>query len=314
MTITHFDLQPWEKEFFENNLEMKQNFIHDSKIQNFLEEIKDVEILSVFIHTKVTQEIVDKLPNLKLVVTRSTGFDHIDTEYCKSQNITVCNVPAYGSNTVAEHAFALLLAISKQIPVLSERTKKFDFSFKDKLGFDLAGKTIGIIGTGKIGKNAIAIAKGFGMKVVAHDIYEDAEFAKENDFQYTGLDKLLGESDLLSLHMPKNEYTQKMMSLENIRKIKKGCVFINTSRGTLIDNKVLIQALDEGIFAYAGLDTMDGEEKMFAGEVSSDQKNLLSRTNVIYTPHSAFYTKEAMQRILQTTIENIEGFGAQPAL
>jgi D-lactate dehydrogenase len=171
MKIAHFGVKPWEIEYFKNNLdpsEEQQFFAND-----------DVHVslaLTVFIHSNVTAEVIDNLPNLKLILTRSTGFDHIDTEYAKQRNILVCNVPGYGSNTVAEHTFALLLAFSKQIFNQAYRSRDLNFHFEDNLGFDLNGKTIGVIGAGKIGKNTMQIARGFDMKPIAFDIYKEKNY------------------------------------------------------------------------------------------------------------------------------------------
>jgi D-lactate dehydrogenase len=309
LKIAHFSLADWEKDEILTKLtEFEHVFVENQNIERNLDKIYDCQILDVFIYSKISSQTISQLPNLKLIVTRSTGFNHIDTEAAKSKNIPVCNVPAYGTATVAEHTFALLLSLSKQIPTISNRTRNYDFDFQDKIGFDLEGKTMGIIGAGKIGKHVITIAKGFGMKVLAHDIYKDPEFARQNDFEYVEFEELLQKSDILSLHTPANDYTCSLLSRFNIDKIKPGAVFINTSRGSLIKNQDLIYALDKGIISACGLDTIDGEEEMFVGEPNQDQKSLLNRENVLYTPHSAFFTKEAISRILQTTIENIQNF------
>lgn len=309
LKIAHFSLADWEKADIISKLpNFDHIFVEHQNIENNLTKIVDCQILDVFIYSEVNAKVLDNLPNLKLIVTRSTGFNHIDTQAAKSKNILICNVPAYGTATVAEHTFALLLSLSKQIPTISNRTKGHNFDFQDKLGFDLEGKTIGIIGAGKIGKHVITIAKGFGMKVLAHDIYKDLDFAKQNDFEYVEFEELLQKSDILSLHTPANDYTCSLLTRFNIDKIKPGAVFINTSRGCLVKNEDLVYALDKGIISACGLDTIDGEEDMFISKPDEHQKILLAKENVLYTPHSAFFTKEAIGRILQTTIENIQNF------
>lgn len=312
LKIAHFSLADWEKnEILIKLPDFDHIFVEDQNVENSLAKIADCKILDVFIYSKINAKVIESLPNLELIVTRSTGFNHIDTQAAKSKNILVCNVPAYGTATVAEHTFALLLSISKQIPAINSRTKNYNFDFQDKLGFDLEGKTMGIIGTGKIGKHVITIARGFGVKVLAHDIYKDLDFAKQNDFEYAEFENILESSDIISLHTPANDYTCNLFNRSNIDKIKKGAIFINTSRGCLIKNQDLLYALDKGIISACGLDTIDGEEEMFAIEANQDQKDLLDRENVLYTPHSAFFTKEAISRILQTTIENIQNFQNQ---
>jgi D-lactate dehydrogenase len=310
MKIAHFGVKPWETEYFKKNLDSaeEQLFFEIDDVSLSLLEISEVEAITVFIHSSVTKTVIDKLPNLKLILTRSTGFDHIDTEYAKQKNILVCNVPGYGSNTVAEHTFALLLSISKQIFNQAHRSRDLNFYFEDNLGFDLNSKTMGVVGAGKIGKNTMQIARGFDMKTIAFDVYKDEVAAEIAGFKYVEIDELLTTSDVLSLHTPLNDFTKDILSRENLLKLKPGVVFLNTSRGALISNENLLFALENGIFAAAGLDTIEGEGDMFNGKISDLQKQILHHPNVLYTPHSAFYTKEAVTRIIQTTIDNIKQF------
>ncbi|MEM1312871.1 MAG: NAD(P)-dependent oxidoreductase [Patescibacteria group bacterium] len=310
MKIAHFGVKPWEVEYLKNNLNTQQEqlFFEQDNIPNDLESMADIQVLSVFIHTNLGKNILEKLPNLDLILTRSTGFDHIDIEYAKENNIQVYNVPGYGSNTVAEHTFALLLSISKQIFNQANRSKEFNFRFEDNLGFDLHSKTIGVIGAGKIGKNTIQIARGFDMKAIAFDIYKDEFAAEVAGFRYVEIEEILATSDILTLHTPLNDFTKNILSRENLLKLKPGAVFLNTSRGGLISNENLLFALENGIFAYAGLDAIEGEENLFKGLVDPTQQKILNHPKVLYTPHSAFYTKEAVTRIIQTTIDNYNNF------
>jgi D-lactate dehydrogenase len=311
MFVVHLGLQPQEMNYFSNKLEdTTQILLESDNPDEVLQYDDQVEVLSVFIHTQVSAELINKLPKLKLIVTRSTGFDHIDIHAAKTKNVSVCNVPAYGSNTVAEHTFALLLALSKRIPQLSERTKKLNFSFKDYLGFDLNHKKLGIIGAGKIGRNVIEIANGFDMNCIAHDVYQDSFMEEILKFKYVDLETLLTTSDIISIHAPVNDYTISILTRENISKIKQGTVFINTARGSLIKNEDLLFALENGIFSAVGLDAMDGEEQMFEGQIDDIQRKILEHPNVIYTPHSAFYTAEALERILAKTVEIIQKLGS----
>lgn len=285
----------------------------------------NAEVLSVFINSMVNQSIIDKIPNLKFITTRSTGVDHIDIAYAHTKGIQVSNVPAYGSSTVAEFAFALLLNLSRKVYLANQDLKEnADFSIYTFVGFDLKGKTAGVVGTGKIGKNFIKMAKGFDMQVIAYDLYPDMSFAKEQGFEYKTLAEVLAQSDVVSLHAPYTKENHHLLNKENIATMKRGAYIINTARGELIDTDALVWALKEGILAGAGLDVMEGEREL-KEEVEilgtpdkrdkvNDYKTLLedrvliNMKNVIVTPHIAFYSKEAVQEIIKTTVENINGF------
>lgn len=283
----------------------------------------ECEIISVFIYSKVDKAVLDALPQLKLIATRSTGFDHIDKEACLQKGVRISNVPYYGENTVAEHTFALILALSRNVHKSYMRTLRNDFSIEGLKGFDLQGRTLGVIGTGRIGMHVIRIAKGFGMHVVAFDVHQDVFLSEVLHFQYVGMDDLLAQSDIISLHVPYNPATHHIINDEAIAKMKQGALLINTSRGGLVDNNALIRALDTKVIAGAGLDVLEGEELireekqlLHHTEASSTKleellKNhlLLSQDNVVFTPHIAFYSQEALERILDSTLSSIESFG-----
>lgn len=285
---------------------------------------KDADVVSVFVGSIIDKEIIDLLPNLKFINTSSTGFDHIDVEYCKEKGIKVSNVPAYGSVTVAEFTFALLLALSRKIYDAYDNLKEDgDFDVTPLRGFDLRGKTLGVIGTGKVGKNVIKIARGFEMNVIAYDLHPDLGFAKEYSFKYVDLDELISQVDILTLHAPYFKENHHLINKDNISKMKKGVYIINTARGELIDTDALVWGLQEKIIAGAGLDVLEGERQLKeeAEVLSSDtlakQRNyktlledhiLIDMPNVIVTPHVAFYSKEAEEAIIQTTVDNIKGF------
>ena len=283
--------------------------------------LRSLEVLSVFIYSRVTAQTLRQMPRLKLIATRSTGYDHIDLAACKKRRIAVANVPFYGENTVAEHTFALILALSRKTHEGYLRTIRGNFSFKGLQGFDLQGKTIGIVGTGHIGIHAIRIAKGFGMNVVAFDPKKSEFLADTLGFAYVSLDQLLARADIISLHAPYNKHTHHLINKGNINKLKKGALLINTARGGLVETEALALALDQGILAGAGLDVLEGEDlikeerQILAKDFSGDQMKtllqnhiLLNRDNVIITPHIAFDSKEALQRILDTTVSNIQVF------
>ncbi|MBU4480226.1 hydroxyacid dehydrogenase [Patescibacteria group bacterium] len=325
MKITYFYQDESEKEYFSEKLEgFEIEFLKGTIQENSDYKDDKTEIISVFVKSNIGVEEMDKFPNLKLIATRSTGFNHIDLEEAKKRNIAVSNVPAYGENTVAEFAFALLLALSRKIyTAYNNVLERGDFSQKELKGFDLKGKTIGIVGGGNIGKCSIKIAKGFDMNVIVFDVRRDEDFAKKLGFEYVEFDELLQNSDIISLHVPLNPHTQHLINRENISKIKKGTYLINTSRGEVVETVALVEALEKGILAGAGLDVLEEEE--FMGEETGlifdehpnpeELKNVLANQylidhpQVIITPHNAFNTKEAVERIFATTVENIQSFG-----
>lgn len=282
----------------------------------------DVKIISSFISSKLNRSVLEKLPKLKFIATRSTGFDHIDCDYCNREGIAVANVPAYGEHTVAEHVFALLLALSRHIPEAVHRTRQGNFTFHGLEGFDLYGKTIGIIGTGHIGCCAAGIAKGFGMKVLAYDMRPQPDQAKALGFTYVEFSTLLAESDVISLHVPGALHTRHLLSDKEFATMKSGVVIINTARGPVIDVKALLHALSTGKVRAAGLHVLPqepliGEEAELLRNLFAENHDLqtlaidhvlMHHKNVIVTPHSAFYTKEALEKILHMTVENIFAF------
>jgi len=282
----------------------------------------DAEVVSTFIYSELNRDVLEKLPSLKLIATRSTGFDHIDTVYCVGRGITVSNVPSYGENTVAEHVFALLLAISHRLPEAMDRAQSGHFSPEGLQGFDLTGKTLGVIGTGNIGRHVIRIASGFQMDVVAFDVEPDPALAGARGIRYVDLEDLFAVSDVITLHVPSLPETRHILSSRAFARMKDGVVVINTARGDLIDTRALIQALTSGKVAAAGLDVLPDEplireEAELICSFFCDQHDLrnlvanhvlLRMRNVIVTPHSAFNTREAVARIVGTTVENISAF------
>ncbi|MDO8565742.1 MAG: hydroxyacid dehydrogenase [Candidatus Moranbacteria bacterium] len=279
------------------------------------------EIISVFIYSAINRAVIDKLKSVRLIATRSTGFDHIDAAFCQEKNITVSNVPHYGENTVAEHTFALILALSRNVHKSYARGLKEDFSIDGLMGFDLKDKTLGVIGTGHIGLHVIRIAKGFGMHVIAYDTYHDIFLSEILHYKYAPLDQVLSQSDIVTLHVPYNEHTHHLINRKNIKNIKKGALLINTARGGIVDNEALIEALDDHTLSGAGIDVLEGEELIKeenqclrencggdAVRQNKQNRDLLSRDNVVFTPHIGFYSEEALRRILDTTLQNITRF------
>jgi len=307
MKIIFFEVLKTKQAFFLKSFNGEDvSFVEEKLTIDNVNLTKDAEIISVFVKSEVNKNIIDAMPNLKLIVTRSTGFDHIDIPYCNTKGIKVSNVPAYGSDTVAEFTFALLLNLSRKICEAGHQIKdNGDFSIPPFLqGFDLEGKTIGVVGTGKIGKNVIRIAKGFNMNILAYDLYPDADFAKKYNFIYKSLGEVLSQSDVVTLHAPYTKENHHLINKENVSLMKRGIYLINTARGELVDTEALIYGLKEGIIAGAGLDTIEGERELKKG----DNVPILDMPNVIITPHIAFFSKEAEIRIMETSIEDIKGF------
>lgn len=321
--IAFFEITEEEKkEYFLKNLEgFEIEFFEEPLSIDSLPKNTDFEILSTFVESKITSKVIDSFPNLKLITVRATGFDSVDIEHAKSKNILVCNVPAYGSNTVAEYTFGLILSLSRKIPQAVNRLKMSgEFSFEGLRGFDLSGKTLGVVGTGKIGKNVIKIAKAFNMKVLSMDPYPNEQLAKELEITYVSLEELLKKSDIVSLHVPLNEQTHHLINKDNISLMKEGSILINTSRGGVVDTNALYQALILKHLGGAALDVLEEEyelkeeaelllqNKIPAKDFQSLIKDhiLIHLPNVIITPHMAFYTKEAEFSIMETTVGNIK--------
>lgn len=279
---------------------------------------EDTEVLSVFIGSRVGSAELEGLPRLRLVATRSTGVDHIDLAACTARRIAVCNVPTYGENTVAEHTFALVLALSRNVHKAWFRTRRRDFHLEGLQGFDLRGRTMGIVGTGRIGLHVAKIARGFGMDVLAHDIAPQPLLGEVIGFQYCELDDLVERSDIVSLHAPLTPSTHHLFDRERLQRCKRGALLINTARGGLVDTTALLWALDEGILRGAGLDVLEVEHvltedvRMLMEKAEPEQlrtllqyQMLLDREDVVVTPHIGFDSAEAVARILEVTASNI---------
>ena len=326
MKTAFFKLEPWEKEYIEAKEGLRDAaFIDEVLDKDHLPEETDFEIASTFVNSVIDKKVLDALPNLKLIATRSTGFDHIDLKECKKRNVLVSNVPSYGENTVAEYTFALILALTRKIHQGYDQIRETgSFQLDGLQGTDLKGKTLGVVGTGKIGRNVVRIAKGFGMDIVACDKYEDKAFAEEMGLQYCEPSKALKEGDIITLHVPYTKETHHLINEKTIRLMKKGAYLVNTSRGPVVDTGALVKALKDGHLAGAALDVLEEEgaikdELTFLVEGHPEEHNLktvlanhvlIDMPNVIITPHNAFNTKEALQRILDATIENIQGFAS----
>lgn len=283
----------------------------------------ETEVISPFVRSRITKEMMEALPKLRLIACRSTGFNNIDLKAAQARNITVTNVPSYGEQTVAEYTFALLLALTRKIIEAASFNQQHGHS-QSLRGVDLAGKTIGVIGTGHIGLRVIRIARGFDMKVIAHDPYPKSQLAEELGMEYVTLKHLLSQSDIVTLHIPYMKSTHHLLSKKELAYLKPGSLLINTARGEIIDTKALIEVLASEKIGGAALDVLEGEALWHLDDNmallnddlishadtqhSIEQLALSKLPNVIITPHNAFNTVEAIDRINSTTCQNIIRF------
>ncbi len=325
MSIYAFEADAEKRRYLENHLQ-------DEVIHSFEEPLtrpaqvpdmgQHADVLSTSVTSRVSAGVIESLPNLKLIATRSTGFEHIDVAAAAQRGIVVSNVPSYGENTVAEHTFALILALSRNICTANTRTSAGDFSMEGLRGFDLRGKTLGVVGVGHIGRFVVQMAQGFGMGVLASDPVQKPDLARRAGFTYTALEDLLRRSDIVTLHASLTPESHHLIGFHNIELFKRGALLINTARGALVDSAALVEALDRGTLAGAGLDVLEGEENLsdeqqllgnpeasrHSLEVALRNQILLRRPDVLITPHIASDSVEAIQRILDTTIGNIRAF------
>ncbi|MBI2052456.1 MAG: hydroxyacid dehydrogenase [Candidatus Sungbacteria bacterium] len=324
MKAVFFEVTDKEKEYISANLPETENVFVAEKInEENAATIREAKIISVFVGHDVTGAVMDALPNLSLIAARSTGFDHIDLEHARAKNIAVANVPAYGSRTVAEFTFGLMLTLSRKIfSARRQMLESEDFSMEKLEGFDLKDKTLGVVGTGRIGRNVIKIARAFEMNVLAADIKPDENFAAEAGFQYMPLEELLKNSDIISLHAPYLPETKHLINSDNIQLMKKGAYLINTARGELVETDALLKALTTGQLAGAGLDVLESERQLKEeaelltyqpGQIKdfktlSEDHILINMPQVVVTPHIAFCTAQAREEIIKTTVENIKSF------
>ena len=299
----------------------------------------DSEILSTYITSRIDAAFLDEHPKLKLITTRSAGHDHIEVSECTRRGVIVCELPGSNANTVAEHTFALILALSRRIIEAKEVKKETRFSYERWRGFELENKTLGVIGTGQTGRRVIHLALAFGMNVLAYDPYQQTDV--NDNVRYVSLDELLRASHIISLHTPLTAETFHLLDRNAFAQCRRGALIINTARGAVIDTDALIEALDAGIVGGAGLDVLEEESVMRkdAGKIVTDQiierlhntppeqgprmrtpegieqietlyrnERLLSQPNVVFTPHVAFNSVEAVERMLMMTVENIRAF------
>ncbi len=320
MKITFFSTQPYDKVFFEEHnrhFGFTMDFFEVGLNEKSINLIEQSQAVCVFVNDKVTDGVIRQLAakGVKVIALRCAGFNNIDLESASRHGIPVVRVPAYSPHAVAEHAVAMIMALNRKTHKAYNRIREQNFSLSGLMGFDLFGKTIGVIGTGNIGKTFCKIMLGFGCTVVAYDVHESKEMT-DAGVKYLPLDELLTSVDILSLHCPLTNKTRYIINDNTIGKMKRGAMLINTSRGGLIDTKGVIKALKSGQLGAVGIDVYEQEESLFFMDLSEHIieddtiTRLMSFHNVLITAHQGFFTKEAMDQIAETTLSNLRAFEA----
>ena len=313
--VAFFDTKDYDKKLFD---EYNKNYnyeitYYESKLSiETVHLAKGHDVVCIFVNDKADKPVLDKLNGygVKLIALRCAGFNNVDL--ANLGNMRAVRVPNYSPYAVAEHATALLLNINRKIYKSYQRVKKYNFAIDGLLGFDVHGKTVGVIGTGKIGKVFIQIMKGFGTNVIAYDVYHDDQSAKDLGFTYVSLDELCQKSDIISLHCPLTPETEYIINKDSLSKMKDGVIIINSSRGKLIKTDDLIDAISANKIGGVGLDVYENEEEFFLQDLSSSYKRdknlslLISMPNVTITSHQAFFTSEALNKISSDTCQNIK--------
>ena len=318
MKIAVFSVKPYEKEFLDKfNDEAKHDlhYFEESLNAHTTNLAEGFEAVCVFVSDRIDKGVISKLAQLgvKLIDLRSAGFNNVDIEAAAEQQIKVLRVPAYSPQAVAEHAVALILTLNRKTHKAYNRVREGNFSVENLMGFNLFGKTVGVIGTGKIGVAFCQIMQGFGCKIVAYDIQE-SDALKAKGIIYKPLIEVLEEADIVSLHCPLTPETSQIINTTTLSKMKEGAMLINTSRGGLIKTAQVIEALKSGHLGYLGIDVYEQEEKLFFKDLSESiiQDDVIERLmgfhNVLITPHQGFFTKEAMDEIAETTLKNFSDF------
>lgn len=317
--IAFFGTKPYDQKSFD---EVNRRYGLDIRYykgqlnQNNLVLTQGVDAVCIFVNDIADARIIEGMAanGVKLLALRMAGFNNVDLRAAREAGIRVVRVPAYSPYAVAEYAVALMLALDRKIHRAYWRTRDGNFSLHGLMGFDMHGKTAGIIGTGKIARILIKILNGFGMKILAYDVYPDFKFAADNKVTYTSLEELYKHSDIISLHCPLTEVTKYIINKDSIRQMKNNVMIINTGRGMLIHTNDLIEGLKDKKIGSAGLDVYEEEGDYFY-EDKSDKiidddvlARLLSFNNVIVTSHQAFFTKEAVENIADTTLRNVHDF------
>ena len=318
MKVAVFSTRPFDREYldkFNTGNKHQLTYFDISLNGDSINLTMGFDAVCVLVNDKIDKEIISKLSanGIKLIDLRSAGFDNVDLEAAAAQHITVMRVPAYSPQAIAEHAVALILTLNRKTHKAYNRVRENNFSLKNLLGFNLFGKTVGIIGTGEIGAAFFTIMQGFGCRVIAYDI-EESDTLKEKGIQYKTFDEVLQESEIISIHCPLTSDTQHLFNDITFCKMKKGVMLINTGRGAIINTADVIQALKSGQLGYLGIDVYEGEQNLFfkdlSGSIIQDDQieRLMSFNNVLITPHQGFFTKEALEQIAIITLQNFRDF------
>lgn len=315
-TIAVYDTKPYDRQFFESaNAGSKVDFrFFEFRLSSETAiTAKGHEVVCVFVNDRLDESCLKSLGEMgvKLVALRCAGYNNVDLNAAKKSGIQVVRVPAYSPHAVAEHAVGLLLALNRKIHRAFHRVREHNFSLNGLVGFDISGKTVGVVGTGRIGKIAAQIFKGFEAKVLLYDPKPSQDWAREKGFDYVEMDRLLSASDIITLHLPLTPQTSHLLNTESFAKMKQGAFLINTSRGKLVDTRALIDCLKAGKLGGVCLDVYEEEEGVFFEDLSDrvllddDLSRLLSFPNVLITSHQAFLTQEALSEISRVTLENV---------
>jgi D-lactate dehydrogenase len=316
--ILFYDTKPYDKVFFDSaneKFDYKIKYFNGHLNQDTVLFSKGYDVVCAFVNDSLDKNVIKTLidSQVRLIALRCAGYNNVDLKAAYG-NIHVVRVPGYSPHAVAEHAAALILSLNRKTHKAYYRTRDGNFSINGLLGFDLYGKTAGVIGVGKIGKCLVEILRGFGMNVLGFDKYKDKEFAKKTDLEYVSLEQLYRQSDVISLHSPLSKETKHMINKNSIAMMKDGVMLINTGRGALVKGNDLIDGLKSGKIGSAGLDVYEEESEYFFEDYSSTVieddvlARLLTFPNVLVTSHQGFFTKEALTNIADTTLSNIKEF------
>jgi D-lactate dehydrogenase len=318
MKVLVYSTHGFEKDFLINANQNKHelHFLSEKLNENNVELSKGFDAISLFSSDNANANVLTTLHNLgvKYIALRSVGYDHVDITRAKELGIKITNVPSYSPQAIAEHAVALLMTLNRKIIVAQKLMQKNDFRLDELIGFDLYKKTVGVVGTGKIGAAFTKIMKGFGCNLIGYDITENKELKSQTGISYTNLTNLCAQADVIALFCPLNSSTKYLFNEDTFKNIKKGAILINTARGGVVDTKALLNAINNGIISQAGLDVYEFEKPIFFKQHQTPVQDelftqLFNHPKVVLTGHQAFLTQEALSQIAQTTIDNLDQWG-----
>lgn len=315
MKITFFSAKPYDKEFFKKgntHFGFEFIFFETHLGPHIVQAVEPTDAICVFVNDKVNKEVIEVLAKkgVKVIALRCAGFNNVDLEAAKANNIHVCRVPAYSPEAVAEHALAMILTLNRKTHKAYNRVREQNFSLQGLLGFTMKGKTVGVIGTGHIGAEFCKIMQGMGCRVIAYDVKQNSSLL-EKGVKYLPLEDVLKQADIVSLHCPLMAETHHLINSSTLSLMKKGAMLINTSRGALVDTEAVITALKDQHLGYFGIDVYEQEEKIFFRDLSENiiaddtLQLLMSFPNVLVTAHQAFFTREALEQITEVTLNNV---------